>query len=185
VSAVLLLVGALAAPPPSLSAPVRRSLSEQSVTASRLRFWIRRTAPRRRPTPDAGSAFSFQRSSYAIVPGTLIGAVEVLDVWTDARGQPIRPGVYTLRYALQPLTKDHHGVSAGRDFLVLVPAARDRSPAVRPDFDELVAASRLASGTGHPAIIALVPLSDDEPDTIRLGQFRVRLVSSYSSPPAT
>ena len=176
-SAALLLIGALSAPP-SLPPPIRRSLSASAVEVSGLRFWLRRTAPPRRPTPDAGSAFSLQRSSYAIVPGTLIGAVEVLDAWTDARGQPIRPGVYTLRYALQPLTKDHHGVSPGRDFLVLVPAARDRSPAVRPDFDELVAESRLASGTGHPAIIALVPLSEDDPDTIRLGQFRVRLVSS-------
>ena len=74
--------------------------------------------------------------------------------WNDFRGQPIPPGLYDLRYAVRPLIKAHAGIDGWRDIALLVPAepARD-SPAEEP-WD---AAARRASGTPHPAVMALVP----------------------------
>ena len=41
----------------------------------------------------------------------------------------MKAGVYTLRYAIQPKTDDHFGVSPFRNFLLLSPAAVDKDPA--------------------------------------------------------
>ena len=44
-------------------------------------------------------------------------------------GAVIKPGVYTLRYGVQPDNGDHLGVSPHRQFLLISPAADDRNPA--------------------------------------------------------
>jgi hypothetical protein len=52
---------------------------------------------------------------------------------------------------------NHLGVAPSRDFLLLVPAAADPGPDTTPKFADLVALSRQASGTKHPAPLSLVP----------------------------
>ena len=39
---------------------------------------------------------------------------------SDIRGKVVKPGVYTLRYALQPQNGDHLGAAPNREFLLLV-----------------------------------------------------------------
>src|SRR5437867_12410574 len=91
----------------------------------------------------------------AIPHGTLLGAIRFPGPGADRRGQTIKPGVYTLRYSLQPLNGDHLGVSPQRDFLVMARAADDQDVNATPDFDTLMGLSRKASGTPHPAVLSI------------------------------
>ena len=92
-----------------------------------------------------------------LTPSTLIGVAHFTGAASDYRGQSIAPGFYTLRYALMPNDGNHLGVAPSRDFLLLVPAAADPGPEALPKFLDLVALSRQASGTKHPAPMSLVP----------------------------
>lgn len=87
-------------------------------------------------------------------PGQLIGAIEFAVEGQDYRDQAISPGVYTLRYGLQPVNGDHLGVSKYRDYLLLVPAAMDADVATIPQ-KKLDKTSTEASGTNHPAVMIL------------------------------
>jgi hypothetical protein len=89
--------------------------------------------------------------------GTLVGVLHFAAAGSDFRGQTIKPGYYTLRYALLPQDGNHMGVNPYRDFLLLSPMAADTQidkPLPLPDLYKL---SRQASGTNHPAVMSLVP----------------------------
>jgi hypothetical protein len=89
----------------------------------------------------------------ALRPGAWLGEVELFTAWRDFRDQEVAAGRYELCYALQPRLKEHAGVDAIRDFGLLVarPAAAGRGC-----LGDWLAASRRVSGTGHPAVIALI-----------------------------
>ncbi len=80
--------------------------------------------------------------------------IEFSGAWTDSKDQAISAGAYALVYAVQPAIKEHRGVSELRDVLVLVAA---REFAASAGIDGLVEASRRVSGSGHPAVLALLP----------------------------
>ena len=86
--------------------------------------------------------------------GTFLGVIRFDGKGSDRRGQNIKPGVYTLRYGLIPINGDHQGAAPQRDFLVLVPAADDKDVNATPKFEDLVAMSKKASGTPHPAVLS-------------------------------
>src|SRR5713226_755022 len=111
--------------------------------------WLRTSLP-------SGAKSSEESVTLPTIPhGTLLGAIRFSGPGADRRGQTIKPGVYTLRYSLQPLNGDHLGVSPQRDFLVLAPAADDKDLNAAPNFDALMAMSRKASGTPHPAVLSM------------------------------
>jgi hypothetical protein len=83
---------------------------------------------------------------------------------TGYRKQRVQPGVYTLRYALHPVDGNHMGVAPQRDFLLLAPAADDRSTEAL-NFDELMNLSHKVTGTRHPSVWSLVEPEDD-PDSL-------------------
>ena len=87
--------------------------------------------------------------------GEFVGVAQFPKGFTDYRGQPVAPGAYTLRYQLLPADGNHMGVAPNPDFLLLVPAASDPDPAVTLLYKKLVALSGKASGTAHPAVLAL------------------------------
>lgn len=91
--------------------------------------------------------------------GTLVGALRVAGEFKEIRGKVVKPGVYTLRYGLQPQNGDHLGISTFREFLLLSPAALDRDPKVL-GFDGVVALSKEVIGTAHPASLSLDPPED-------------------------
>lgn len=96
-------------------------------------------------------------ASWAEVPeGTLVGAVKLDADTRDIRGRMMKAGVYTLRYAVQPKTDDHFGISPFRNFLLLSPAAVDTDPATR-DHDATVALSTQTLGGKHPAVLSIDP----------------------------
>ena len=160
-AAALLLVAA-AASADGIPWRLRDAVVAQPVTvacggAPAVELRLRRDSPPIRPTPSESERFAYQRSAYAIRPGEFVGVARILGPWTDAKGQRIPAGAYSLRYVLQPLTKDHFRTAAQRDFLLMLPAAKDPNPTLRTDLDAMLADSRQVSGTGHPALIALAP----------------------------
>ena len=91
--------------------------------------------------------------------GALVGAMRVTGEFKEIRGKVVKPGVYTLRYGLQPQNGDHLGISTFREFLLLSPAAIDKDPKVL-GFDGVVALSKEVIGTAHPASLSLDPPED-------------------------
>ena len=91
--------------------------------------------------------------------GELVGVMQVLAPAQDFRHQKVPPGVYTLRYGQIPQDGNHMGVSQYRDFLLLGPVAADTKLDDVLGFDDLVSLSRKTAGTGHPAVLSLIPAS--------------------------
>lgn len=112
-----------------------------------------------------GNAVSLQASSNSspdvmygnLAVGTLVGALHFPKAGSDFRGQAIKPGYYTLRYALNPQDGNHMGVNPTRDFALLSPAAQDTQVDNVLSFADLVKLSKQASGTNHPAILEMDP----------------------------
>jgi hypothetical protein len=91
--------------------------------------------------------------------GTLVGVIHFPVQGSDFRGQSIKPGYYTMRYARMPQDGNHMGVNPYPDFVLLSPAAADTDIDKSLKFEDLVKLSKQASGTGHPAVMSLVPVS--------------------------
>jgi hypothetical protein len=99
------------------------------------------------------------RIKYPFLPGQLIGAIRFPDGSkpNDFRGQELKPGIYTLRYGLQPDDGNHLGTSEIRDFLVGCPPKDDVDPKRVEDIQKLFKLSGTSAGTTHPAIFLLFP----------------------------
>ena len=100
---------------------------------------------------------------YSFTPGQLIGAIRFPEktIGGDYRGQEIEPGIYTLRYGLQPNDGNHLGTSDVRDFLLACPAKKDIKPDVVAKKDDLFKLSSQSAGTTHPTIFLLLPPADE------------------------
>jgi len=104
----------------------------------------------------SGASSTDQNITLGTVPqGALLGAIRFPGQGADRRGQAIKPGVYTLRYSLIPVNGDHQGAAPQRDFVLLTPAGDDKDASATPNYDALVAMSRKASGTPHPAVLSI------------------------------
>jgi hypothetical protein len=113
-------------------------------------IWFR-SAVQTQPKKDVSGAI------YTELPdATLIGVVSLLKGGNDYRGQGIKSGVYTLRYALHPTDGNHMGISPYRDFLLLVPVAADPDANAKFKFEELSKISAKSAGTNHPTPFSLV-----------------------------
>ncbi len=95
---------------------------------------------------------------YPFQTGQLVGVLRVGDKveYTDFRGQPVKPGVYTLRYGQQPQDGNHIGTSELADFLVAIPADMDTDPKPVAPVEKLHKASAKTVGGNHPAIFSLL-----------------------------
>ncbi|MEP7365918.1 MAG: hypothetical protein ABI972_21900 [Acidobacteriota bacterium] len=157
--------------PTELAAPIRGLLEpagHKIVSANGkvwCEVWFVKTAPK---GPESTEADLMWKTA---PPGSVIGAIRWPATGNDRRAQPIKPGVYTLRFSMFPLNGDHQGVAPNRDFLLMSPAADDKSEAAIPNFKELVALSKKASGTPHPAVLAMyVVESDFKPGLQNVGE---------------
>jgi hypothetical protein len=113
--------------------------------------WFRSSLP-------SGTKSTEDSVAFPTVPhGALVGAIRFPGQGADRRGQQIKAGTYTLRYSRYPVNGDHLGVAPQRDFLVMTPAAEDKDPNATPGFDDLMAMSKKASGTPHPAVLSMEP----------------------------
>ena len=139
-------------PPADLAAGVAARLApaaKVAIGSTTLEIWLVQSLERTADGPGWSNVDS----------GTLVGALRVSGEFKEIRGKAVKPGVYTLRYGLQPQNGDHLGISAFRDFLLLSPAAIDKDPKVL-GFDGAVALSKEVIGTAHPASLSLDPPED-------------------------
>jgi len=110
----------------------------------------------RKEIANLGKPASPEAKYPALHLGQLLGVMKFSAAGSDYRGQAIKPGLYTLRYCLILQDGNHLGASPILDFVLLVPAAEDTKDAdAIMSSDEVVALSRKASGTNHPAVINL------------------------------
>jgi len=109
-----------------------------------------------------GAALSQGGSSDAVCPGLgvgeLVGLLHYPNPGGDFRGQNIKAGFYTLRYAHIPQDGNHMGANPYPDFLVLSPVGSDAALDKALEFPDLMKLSKLASGTVHPAVLSLIPV---------------------------
>jgi hypothetical protein len=126
----------------------RIRLDDSTIAAE---IWFRKDLPAqpKKETPDV----IYDR----IAESTLVGALHFPQATTDYRGQAVPAGFYTLRYELIPNDGNHLGVAPSRDFLLMVPASADPGPDKILKFLELVALSRQASRSKHPAPLSMAP----------------------------
>ena len=155
---------ATAAPPQELAAPLQSALSSDAIQVTGAsgpycEIWLAKSVATA-PTPDTSLGVNFGQ----IPPGALVGAIKFDAPGADYRNQPIKPGVYTMRFGLQPVNGDHQGVSPYRDFLLAVPASLDTAIAAIPA-DNLYNLSKKAAGSGHPSVWSLIP-ADSAPATL-------------------
>ncbi|MCU1266126.1 MAG: hypothetical protein JWM21_2444 [Acidobacteria bacterium] len=114
------------------------------------------------PTAIVSGKTDAQGATYTwLAESSLVAVISFPKSAVDFRKQAIKPGSYTLRYAIHPQDGNHLGISPIRDFLLLVPVASDPDPTSKFKFEELTALSKKASGTNHPS-----PLSIVSPDGI-------------------
>ncbi len=97
----------------------------------------------------------------SVAEGSFVGAVQISTLFRDVRGRTIKPGVYTLRYGVQPQDGDHLGVSSFRDFLLLSPAAVDLDPSAT-GHDGTIGMSKKTVGASHPGVWMLNPPTTTE-----------------------
>ncbi len=161
-AAILLLAAAVAAPVVESTGPLTdkavpaavRSALEPKGTRLILpegpccELWLRKSVP------DGKSGASGALHGELSL-STAVGVIHFLAPAADFRGQAIKPGFYTLRYAVTPTDGSHMGVSEYPDFLLVVPAAEDPDLDAPFKFDDLMASSRKATGTKHPGVFAL------------------------------
>lgn len=127
------------------------------ISSSAIEIWYRKEVPSQ--PKNASSDAIYDR----LAESTLLGVIHFTQTAQDYRGQSISAGFYTLRFALMPNDGNHLGVAPARDFLLLIPANADPGPEKTLKFQELVALSRQASGTKHPAPLSLVPAEGGAP----------------------
>ncbi len=118
-----------------------------------LTFWLRSEIPLEATEDQIANGVTYRE----VVSGSLIGCVEVHRNWVDFRKQEIKPGVYTLRLAVQPATGDHEGTAPHQDFCVLCPADKDTNPEPR-EIAKLIELSSKVTGTAHPSVMLLFPV---------------------------
>ena len=145
-SAQTLVAEALAeAPPAELNAAIKNLLGKSGVrvtsNGTTLDFWW---------------ADLKAESWEALDEGAVVGAMRVAGAFEEIRGKKVAPGVYTLRYGLQPQNGDHLGVSENREFLLVSPAAVDKDPAPH-GHEGTIELSKQAIGGSHPGVLSIDP----------------------------
>ncbi|MCA2966651.1 MAG: hypothetical protein ACK58M_20080 [Acidobacteriota bacterium] len=142
------------APPAELAASVSALLHKEGTRVMKdgqllAEVWYRSEVP-------AGPASTEANLTMPNVPhGSLLAVIQFAQKHEDRRGQTVQPGIYTMRYSYFPENGTHQGAAPQRDFLLLVQAAGDTEGASTPAFDALLALSRKASGTPHPAVFSI------------------------------
>lgn len=144
-------------------------------------FWLRTEVPvAESPSSELGVAFG------QLPLNTLLGVVRLGESWSDYKGEPVSAGVYTLRYGVNPADGNHMGVGIYRDYLMLVPVADDTTVDVDWQPELLWEKSKAATGTPHPAVLALFPMWDEvsEPALVKneMDQWTVAVPLGSMSP---
>lgn len=165
-AADLTLERATTAAPAEVAAGIRAALQPGALRVQAqgkplLTFWLRKEVLKgEAPAKDPAIAYPSLRE------GALVGVVQVPEPWMNYRGRKVQPGVYTMRYAIQPADGNHTGITEHRDFLILVPASVDTNLAASYKTMELVELQKKATGYDHPGVLSLFPVSASVTDPV-------------------
>jgi hypothetical protein len=120
-------------------------------------LWLRKSIPAKSKPSGTKGVIQFPFLSES----ELIGLMQLHGAAHDYRDQELSKGLYTLRYGHQPVNGDHLGVSPFGDYVLLLPAAKDKSLAVLPR-KQLETQSAETAGSSHPAVLFMlaVPAAD-------------------------
>lgn len=154
-------------PAGSLSEAVAAQIAESGLTIMRGKS---RTVCQIWPCKQWRIPASFKPSDEVLYPfgqGQLVGVIALSRKTGEFRDRDLSRGVYTLRYARQPIDGNHEGTFPTRDFLLMVNANDDKLAAVM-NAKELVKLSTKALEASHPALICLLkPTTADVLPAIR------------------
>ncbi len=120
--------------------------------------WFRKSIPANAKPAGAKGVIQFP----FLEESELLGVVNLHGEAHDYRDQTIAKGVYTMRYGLQPVNGDHLGVSPFRDYVLLLPSAKDKALAVLPR-KQLETQSSESAGSSHPAIFFMLAVPPSGP----------------------
>jgi hypothetical protein len=145
-------------PPAELAPAIASALApgglRLQVSSVQLDFWYVKTLALK-PGSTASSWTN-------VAEGSLIGAVRLHGTFRDVRGRVIKPGVYTMRYGIQPENGDHLGVSPFREFVLVSPAAVDTDVSPR-GHQGTIDMSKQTAGGSHPTVWSIDPPSTAAP----------------------
>jgi hypothetical protein len=146
------------AAPAEVAETVRKELAPAGTRVLRgskpfVDFWFRGAVPTAGAVKAVGVLYPTLRQ------GGLVGVARFHAEGSDFKAQKVPPGVYTMRYAVQPEDGDHQGTTDSRDFLLLGPAAAD-STAESMEVKDAIKASAKVNGKKHPAVLYLVAGQD-------------------------
>jgi len=153
---------AAGAPPAELPPALRDAVGTEALQVNApsgllCEIWLRKEVPvAASPSQELGVTFG------QIAEGTLLGVMRIAVPTTDYRNQKIKPGLYTLRYADNPVDGNHQGVAPQRDFALLSPVAEDADAATITR-EEALKRSAKTTGTKHPSVWSLWPGDDSAP----------------------
>lgn len=100
---------------------------------------------------------------------SLLGALVVHEEeHYDFRDDPVDPGTYVLRMALQPKDGNHMGTAPYDTFAILMPYEKDAEVRDFPDHDTMVDLASEDTVAVHPPILSLQPLEDASGEFPRL-----------------
>jgi len=153
------------APPAELAAPVKDALQSKAVQLLDgdkpvVEFWFA-SAVTLKAKPEAGL-----KALEALPEVALLGAVQYHATQHDYRDDEITPGVYTMRYGLQPKDGNHLGTSEFNYYAILLPAAIDKTLEGFKGHEDMVKSSSTDRSADHPAILSLRPATSEPPLTI-------------------
>jgi hypothetical protein len=117
-------------------------------------FWAKMTPAVAVVKPSTNNGYA------SIRQGALIGVIHLLpeatdDYYVDFSNQALKPGYYTMRYAVLSAGIGEHGPVPG-DFVVLSPITLDRDPARALTLDEMIRFGKLVSHGDEAARMKLV-----------------------------
>ena len=168
--------------PPAEAGPAIAAVLQKAGTkitnngATYCEIWFRTDKP-------SGPKSTEENISLPLPQGALLGVIRFAGNGADRRGQTIKPGVYTLRFGIMPINGDHQGAAPQRDFLLMTPAADDKDLNSTPGFEALVAMSRKASGTPHPAVLSFWKADTDKPGFSKQGESDWVLQTKFDDTP--
>lgn len=146
------------APPAALGEGIRQLLASKAVQISEdgqavYELWFCRTIPIQSKPASAAEALKTLRET------TLLGAAVASGHNRDYKDNEVAPGVYTMRFGLQPQDGDHLGTADYPYFAILIPAKYDEKPDTFTTYRPMVKASGRDVPTGHPNVLSLRPVS--------------------------
>jgi hypothetical protein len=155
---------ATTAVPTELAEPIRALLGEGSLQVVDAKgtliceLWIRKEVPTKATPEQVKNGLTYRELDESMV----VGAVRFDQTFTDFRKQRIKPGIYTLRLAFQPMNGDHMGTAPYQEFCLVSPAKDDTKPDLMEP-KELHELSAKSTGTAHPSVMLLFP--NEKPET--------------------